>query len=153
MVKLMFNSLVLNNNADIEEIKTPMLNLKDGSGMFQSCTSLKKFESDMPALVDGKYMFFGCRNLANFLHIDLRSLKDGECMFAICDQLVIFHVDKMPSLENGNNIFYNTKLDHFDTDMPKLIRGASMFSDCKHLSTFYSKTPALKNGDSMFKRM
>ena len=138
------------NNLNIVKLDKPFSNLKNGYSMFKYCTSLEEFKSDLPALVDGNLMFMGCTKLTEFSNNDLSSLKRGGGMFSNCEELWSFDIEKMPSLEDGYIMFMGTKLWIFNTDMPKLNYGPSMFSGCNHLRSFVADTPALKNGSSMF---
>jgi hypothetical protein len=51
--------------------------------MFNRCTSLTAFTSDLSNLTDGKEMFSGCNNLTTFSS-DLCSLTNGVYMFENC---------------------------------------------------------------------
>ena len=60
-----------------------LLDLTDGSKMFQECTTLTKFISDLSSLTNGSNMFNGCTSLTDFKSY-LTSLTDGQNMFSGC---------------------------------------------------------------------
>ena len=51
--------------------------------MFNSCSNLTTFTSDLSSLTNGYGMFYGCSNLITFTS-DLSSLTGGEGMFHLC---------------------------------------------------------------------
>lgn len=55
--------------------------LTDGSRMFDGCTSLTTFSSDLSSLTNGLEMFYNCPALTSF-NADLSSLMNGNNMFA-----------------------------------------------------------------------
>ena len=141
--------LMFYENENIDEITSPMLNLKKGKRMFKRST-LKKFASDMPKLEEGWEMFYKCYDLEAVSNIDLSSLTTGYQMFYDCENLREFNIEKLPSLETAREMFYSTNIDEFHTSMPKLNFGGSMFRYCKNLNRFEADMASLKDGTFMF---
>ena len=54
----------------------PLLDLENGIEMFNICSALTAFTSDLPNLTDGRNMFHYCSNLTSFSS-DLSSLTNG----------------------------------------------------------------------------
>ena len=79
----------------------------------------------------------------------LDDLGDGYTMFENCTNLTQFDVD-LPKLENGNNMFYLSKLSEFHSDLSSLTNGESMFFYCNKLTQFNADLPKLENGKWMF---
>ena len=52
--------------------------------MFDGCSKLNTFTSDLSSLIDGSWMFFCCTNLTSF-DSKLTSLKTGYSMFSKCN--------------------------------------------------------------------
>ena len=123
--------------------------LTDGTGMFQYCTNLTTFSSDLSSLTNGYEMFVGCFQLTSFSS-DLPSLTDGDFMFMYCENLESFSSD-FPSLTSGNYMFYNcSHLTSFSSDLSSLTSGSNMFENCSNLTTFTSDLPSLTSGQYMF---
>ena len=60
--------------------------LRDGSSMFQNCSTLTTFNSNLSSLTNGGSMFRGCSNLTT-IDSDLSSLTEGDYMFYGCSKL------------------------------------------------------------------
>ena len=82
--------------------------LTNGYFMFNQCTKLTSFSSDLSSLTNGSYMFANCFQLTSFTS-DLSSLTNGNHMF-IYSNFTSFNSD-LSSLTNGYYMFYNCKLD------------------------------------------
>jgi hypothetical protein len=78
--------------------------LEDGTCMFNYCSELESFTSDLSSLARGNSMFSYCINLASFTS-DLPNLTNGNNMFQDCYKLETFSSD-LSSLENGRSMFY-----------------------------------------------
>ena len=76
--------------------------------MFEGCSSLKSFKSNLSELVDGNNMFLNCSSLEEF-YADLNSLENGNSMFLECANLNTFRGD-LSSLLDGNLMFGSCKL-------------------------------------------
>ena len=76
--------------------------------MFNNCTALTSFTSDLSSLTNGINMFSWCNKLTTFT-FDLSSLENGAFMFRICTKLTTFTSD-LSSLINGYEMFVRTKL-------------------------------------------
>ena len=123
--------------------------LINGHGMFSTCNSLTSFTLDLPSLIDGTGMFSGCTNLTSFPS-DLRSLIDGSTMFRMCKGPTSFDSD-LSSLTDGGLMFDSCKqLTTFTSDLSSLVTGSSMFQHCSNLTTFTSNLSSLQNGIFMF---
>jgi hypothetical protein len=115
--------------------------------MFQGCTNLNSFSSDLSSLSLGAYMFYNT-NLSDFSS-DLPSLTDGSEMFRNCYNLTTFSSD-LPNLTNGYLMFYDCRnLTSFSSDLSSLTNGEMMFC-YSSLESFSSDLSSLTNGESMF---
>ena len=104
--------------------------LTNGDHMFQNCTNLTSFTSDLSSLTNGQYMFSYCSQLASFSP-DLPNLTHGEYMFQNCTNLTTFTSD-LSSLTHPGSMFSGcTNLSSFSSDLPSLEYGTSMFEGCK----------------------
>ena len=127
----------------------PLWDLRHGNEMFNNCSTLRAFESDLPSLEGGYEMFANCANLTSF-NSDLSSLTNGFNMFNYCENLSEFDTD-LPNLTNGNEMFaWCTKLTTFYSDLPSLTNGEKMFISCTNLSEFSSDLSSLEDGYDMF---
>ena len=127
-----------------------------GTGMFEYCSSLTTFISDLKSLTNGYAMFYNCSNLTAFSS-DLSSLTNAYGMFYNCSKLTTFTSDSngspvnLSSLTDGEWTFYCcSNLITFTSDLNSLTYGYSMFKNCSNLTTFTSDLSSLINGDSMF---
>lgn len=64
--------------------------LKTATCMFESCSSLNKFDSKLPELNDGTNMFKGCVKLTYFVTADMNNLRHANSMFSGCSSLEFF---------------------------------------------------------------
>ena len=123
--------------------------LTDVYGMFNQCTNLTSFSSDLPSLTNGDLMFADCSNLTSFSS-DLPNLTNGEAMFFNCKNLTSFSSD-LSSLENGQYMFeYCSNLTSFSSDLSSLTDSSQMFNYCENLSDFKSELSSLMDGQMMF---
>ena len=144
--------------------------LTKGNYMFNGCTALTTFDSDLSSLTDSSYMFSGtaltsfssdlsslttsyfmfkdCTKLTSFSG-DLSSLTTGNKMFKDANSLTSFDSD-LSSLTNGSSMFSGTALTSFSGDLSSLTNGRSMFYNCTNLTTFNGDLSSLTDGDSMF---
>lgn len=98
--------------------------------MFQSCSSLTTFNTNLKSLT-GTYLMFGfCSNLTTF-ESDLTSLTDASSgMFLDCENLKTFNAD-LSSLERCNQMFAGCKsLRSFTTNLSSLSNAEGMFFGC-----------------------
>lgn len=127
----------------------PLWDLEEGNYMFNSCSALTAFSSDLPNLTNGEYMFHYCTNLESF-NGDLPNLTDGESMFYDCHKLETFSSD-LPSLTYGYSMFEScSSLTSFSADLSSLTGGFFMFRNCNNLTTFSSDLPSLTEAFCMF---
>ena len=99
-------------------------------------------------LGDGCTMFENCTNLTQF-DVDLPKLENGDSMFYL-SKLSEFHSD-LSSLTNGERMFfYCNKLTQFNTDLSELENGKWMFTYCELLADFNSNLSSLTNSKYMF---
>ena len=75
----------------------------------------------------------------------MSSLTNGVGMFSNCDNLTSFTAD-LGSLTKGRNMFYNTNISQFVSDLSSLENGENMFYSCNNLSTFTSDLSSLTDG-------
>ena len=54
------------------------------------------------------------------------------------------------TLKNGENMFYNTNIESFNSDLSALTNGKKMFTYCFNLSSFISDLSSLTDGSNMF---
>ena len=134
-VKVIDNEVLGANDEHIMYWQTD--GLTDGYCMFNSCTNLTSFSSDLSSLTLGDGMFQSCSKLISFTS-DLSNLTSGYHMFFSCSQLTSFSSDSsgspvnLSSLTGGNNMFANcTNLTSFSSDLSSLTNGSSMFNSCK----------------------
>ena len=124
--------------------------------MFIGFKSLKNFEGNMPSLTNADKMFSGS-SLETFKSDNLSKLTTATNMFENCNSVssgyngfTTFDCDELPSLDNGNRMFYDTNLSSFNATLPKLTNGNEMFySTC--ISSFDIELPYLSLANSMFK--
>ena len=123
--------------------------IKDGTKMFNYCSSLSEFDSDLSSLTDGYWMFRNCEALTTFTS-DLSSLANGYGMFCGCSNLLSFTSD-LSSLTNGEGMFYGcSNLTAFTNDLSSLTNGVDMFQKCSNLTSFSSNLSSVTNGFDMF---
>ena len=124
--------------------------LTDSNIMFNSCSNLTTFKSDLSNLTNGSEMFPHCNNLTAFSS-DLSSLKIGQGMFANCSKLTAFSSD-LSSLTDGLYMFIGcSNLTSFKSDLSSLTNSFEMFHACENLTTFSSDLPSLTYSEGMFK--
>ena len=99
-------------------------------------------EGDLPR----KGMFYDCTNLERFIS-DLPSLKDGNSMFYGCFNLSFY--GSLASLTNGSHMFSHCGGLSFYGDLASLTNGSHMFYGCSNHS-FYTDLPNLVDGTYMF---
>lgn len=78
--------------------------LTNGFMMFNDCSQLTTFTSDLSGLTNSREMFVECYNLESFSS-DLSSLENGYSMFLGCSALTTFSSD-LSSLTNGEQMFH-----------------------------------------------
>ena len=140
---------MFNHCSNLTEFSSDLSSLTNGNHMFYSCDNLKTFSSDLSSLTNGYYMFHYCYNFLAFSS-DLSSLTEGESMFANCSQLTSFS-SELPSLTNGNGMFANcSQLTSFSSDLPSLTNGRGMLRDCSQLNSFSTVLSNLMDGYQMF---
>ena len=123
--------------------------IKGGDSMFDGCSQLTSFSSDLSSLTYSGGMFYNCNNLTSFKG-DLSSLTNGQAMFSQCSQLTSFSSD-LHSLTDGNNMFHScSQLTSFSSDLPSLTNGSEMFYECNNLTSFNSDLSSLTTGYGMF---
>ena len=120
--------------------------IKDGDSMFQNCSYLTSFTSDLSSLDNGNYMF-GRSSIISF-ESDLSSLKTGDYMFTNCSGLTSF-ISDLSALQTGRYMFASCGLTNFNTDLSSLTNGFCMFAECG-FSTFTSDLSSLTKGTMMF---
>ena len=76
--------------------------------MFNNCSNLTTFDSDLSSLINGHSMFLYCYNLTTFI-ADLGSLTDGGSMFYNCQNLTNF-TSNLSSLTDGAYMFSGCRL-------------------------------------------
>jgi hypothetical protein len=147
-------------DSDIAEFNSDLSNLEYGGdmskresernrGIFQYCTNLKTFTSDLSSLIDGTDMFNTCTNLITF-NADLPKLRNGYGMFGNCESLKYFDND-LSRLETAEKMFRrNLEFQTFSSDLNSLALGSHMFAGCKKLSSFNSTLNSLIIGSGMF---
>ena len=135
----------LSNLAFCANIQTNKI--KNGDGMFNNCTALATFSSDLPSLMNGDSMFYNA--YLTLFSSDLSSLELGQYMFS--RSLLTSFSSELPNLMNGLEMFYNCpNLTSFSSDLSSLADGYRMFYQCYNLKSFTSVLSSLMNGDSMF---
>ena len=123
--------------------------LTNGGSMFYYCSNLESFSSDLSSLIDGINMFKYCSKLTTFSS-NLSNLVTGSNMLSNCAKLTSFTAD-LSSLEYGGSMFATcSALTLFTSDLPSLINGSSMLSNCSKLTSFTSDLPSLTFGSNMF---
>lgn len=115
---------------------------------FDSCTNLQTFESDLSSLVDGNVFFARCENLYKFKG-DLSSLEDGNEMFSMTS--ITSFDSKLPKLKIGSSMFSRALQmeNEFECDFPSLTQAHFMFEHC-NISSFKGDLSSLINGRYMF---
>ena len=74
---------MFNGCSNLTTFTSDLPSLMNGFWMFRVCSALTAFTSDLSSLVDGSYMFSECSKLTNFTSY-LSSLVDGSYMFSGC---------------------------------------------------------------------
>ena len=115
---------------------------------FDSCINLQTFESDLSSLVDGNMFFVRCENLYKFKG-DLSSLEDGNEMFSMTN--ITSFDSKLPKLKIGSSMFSRALQmeNEFECDFPSLTQAHYMFEHC-NISSFKGDLSSLINGRYMF---
>ena len=139
---------MFNNCTNLTSFSSDLSSLTDGEGMFKDCSNLTSFTSDLSSLTNGSQMFYNCSNLTSFTS-DLSSLTNGYGMFGMCG-LTSFSSD-LSNLTEGRMMFMVCiNLTSFNSDLSKLTNGYSMFNNCTNLTSFNSNLSSLTNGTNMF---
>lgn len=121
--------------------------LIQGSSLFKSAKSIKKFNGKLPELTDANNIFQQS-GVVEF-NSELPKLTNGYAMFQGC-QLKHWTID-MPELTAGGEMFNGCgALKTFTGALPKLQGGASMFVVCKGLTEWTVELPSLTNGSQLF---
>jgi hypothetical protein len=86
--------------------------------MFEYCSNLTEFTSDLSALNYSTCMFYGCSNLTSFSS-DLSSLTDGEKMFKCCnlDTASIKNIAKTLRFVNKDSEIHIGNVNYWDSDL------------------------------------
>ena len=139
------------NCSKLTTFTSDLSSLTNGYGMFKYCPKLESFDSELPSMTNGYEMFYGPSNLTTFSS-DLSSLTDGTYMFGLGFNLTSF-TSELPSLTDGENMFnYCRNLESFNSDLSSLTNGYGMFSKCSKLTSFSSNLSSLTNGVGMFSK-
>lgn len=142
-------------NSSLETFKsTPLLNLKDGSNMFEG-SKLTSFDIEIKNIESAGWMFKNSKLITFDSNMPLATF--GAAMFYGVPSLVSFK-GNLDSLQNGLTMFgYDSALTTLDTNFPSLIQGNEMFNGCSSLTSFMCKLKAddaeyspLTNGRMMF---
>lgn len=119
-------------------------------GLFNNCSNLITFNSDLRSLTNGNGMFYYCENMETF-NADISSLEESKQMFYRTLMLKTFSTS-LPSLKNGESMFEDSGIRTFNSDLSSLTNGNKMFYYCEELTSFTSNLSSLTNGDWMFTR-
>ena len=126
--------------------------LQNAYEMFSGCPELVAVEGNLSNLVDGNSMFSGCQKL-KYVSLDLGSLTNGTYMFSggRRDGALQYFDTKLPALYIGDSMFSDqTNLKKFSSELPNLYYANDMFYYCESLNEFNSTLPSLTYGCSMF---
>ena len=135
--------------SNLTTFTSDLSSLTDGNSMFWGCNNLTTFTSDLSSLTRGGFMFHDCSNLTNFTS-DLSSLTYGDGMFGSCHNLTSF-TSVLSSLTSSYQMFLNcSNLTNFTSDLSSLTYGDGMFWDCSNLTTFTSNLSSLTYGNFIF---
>lgn len=141
-------SYVFDYCSSITSFSSDLSNLKNGSFMFNNCILLTSFNNDLSSLINGNGMFNNCTNLNSFSG-DLSNLEIGTMMFS-STPINLFSGD-LGSLTNGQGMFNGcSNLTQFSGDLSNLEIGSMMFSRCSNLPSFSGDLSSLGRGDGMF---
>lgn len=130
--------------------------VQSARSMFEGCTSLITFNTEMPQLGanngDATYMFKNCSSIKN-ITTNLPNLKTGDSHFLNCKSLETFICPSLDSLTNGYQMFYGCeKLKSFSSSMNSITSATNMFWGCSELETFSTPTLATLTGaQNMFR--
>lgn len=146
---LMSGDYMFNDCSNLESFSSDLSSMTEALGMFSYCSNLESFSSDLSSLTFSQFMFDSCTNLTSFTS-DLSSLTDGANMFYGCSNLTTFTSD-LSSLINGDGMFYEcTNLNSFSSELPNLTNSGYMFFYCSNLESFTSDLSSLIEGSFMF---
>jgi hypothetical protein len=131
----------------------PQLGANNGDAMymFKNCSSVKNITTNLPNLKTGDSMFLNCKSLETFICPSLDSLTSGYMMFYGCEKLKSFN-SSMNSITSGRDMFWGcSELETFSTPtLATLTTGQNMFRGCSSLKSFNCPLNALTNGQAMF---
>ena len=103
--------------------------ITNATGLFDGCTDLLIFDSDLSNLITGAGMFYNCINITSF-NIDLPNLYSSSSMFSGCANITSFNID-LPNLYIAGLMFMNcSNLSSFTSNLATLGLGLYMFSGC-----------------------
>lgn len=140
---------IFNGCTNLKSFASDLSSLTFGESMFAYCSNLESFNSILPSLTDGAYMFAECHALTSF-YCDLPKLKYASGMFQSCTNLTSFSSD-LSSLTYGDIMFDGcSNLTSFTTDLSSLAGGYTMFANCTNLTSFSSDLSSLAFADGMF---
>lgn len=108
-------------------------NLENGSGMFYY-TKLSEFATELPKMSNGSKMFEGCSNLKTFKS-NLKALENYQEMFK-ADKLNLFEANEINVTDTGAQFMTNSGLSDskntltsFSCSFPNMTNTDNMFSD------------------------
>lgn len=123
-------------------------NLNHGQSMFEG-TPIKEFTNTTNNLLFGNQMFKDCEYLTTFTG-KLGSLENGTEMFSGTTSLKLFSCGDMNELEIANNMFTNSGIVAFISNMPKLTDTTDMFKGCGSLHSFKGNLNSIISHKNMF---
>lgn len=145
------NSYLKESKDTLTSFKGNLTKSTNTDEMFVGFNKLDTFEGDMNNVTSSKKMFKDCEQLQTFKSNYLENLSDATEMFYNCYNLLEFDSPSpLPSLSNGNNMFYYTNISEFTADLPSLTDGSGMFCECDNLKTFNSMLESLTTYTNMF---
>lgn len=136
------------NNKRITNFSYPVPNLIASAHMFELCSNLTTFESELEVVENADGMFWGCENLTNY-DIDLMNTTSAKAMFKGCKSLNGYS-NKMPRLVSGDEMFMESGLTHASVYTPFQKSAVGMFKNCTELENVNYQSYSLLDGREMF---
>lgn len=139
-------------NFNIQEFNGQMPSVVSASSMFE-CTNITSVHfndelANFGSLKNGESMFAECPNLDN-VKIDCKLLVNGKKMF-YKTPITTLEASSFESVLYGQYMFSQTALTSFEYNLPSLIDGSYLFSDCSSLTSFNGKLSNVRILDNSF---
>lgn len=149
---------LMKGNTQLTSVNCPFPALEIGNEMFQNCSALISFDSDLSNLINYENMFKGCTKLNTFKAKEINTTETGASFMtniglSDAKSTLMYFESNLTNTTNTNNMFNGyTALKQFKGGMSAVTNAQSMFRGCTNLNYFDSyANNQLQDGLSMFR--